>query len=151
MINGRRGDVQGALDEYHLEKGLKSSFEVSNRIKMSKIEVSPNPTLVSDSPEQKKALCEDTSALERLIGMLEQVLLQGPGYAQAPKKPYTINRLRGVEGLSDMPCSICNDSSHSALTHCQQNRLCFLCHLPGHSRRDYPEDRRPTLHGKQGN
>lgn len=144
-------EVQEVLDEYHLEKGLRSSSERSSRINMNKVEVSPNATLVSDIPEQKKTVSEDTSTLERLIGMLEKVLLQGPAYAQANRKPHTSNRLPKVEGLNDMPCSICRDSSHSALTHCRENRLCFLCHLPGHSRRNCPEGRRTPLNGQQGN
>lgn len=144
-------EVQEVLDEYHLEKGLRSSTERSRQISMNKVEVSPNTPLVSDIPEQKPAISQDTSTLERLIGMLEKVLLQGQGYAQANKKPYTNRRLPQIEGLRDMPCSICNDSSHSALTHCQENRLCFLCHLPGHSRRNCPEGRRPPQHFQQGN
>lgn len=125
-------EVQEVLDEYHLEKGLRSSTERSRQISMNKVEVSPNTPLVSDIPEQKPAISQDTSTLERLIGMLEKVLLQGPGYAQANKRPNANSRLPQIEGLRDMPCSICNDSSHSALTHCRENRLCFLCHLPGH-------------------
>jgi len=60
---------------------------------MNKVEVSPNATLVSD----KCYFSQDTPALESLIGMLEKVLLQVPGYAQANKKPHT-NRLPKVEG-----------------------------------------------------
>lgn len=143
-------EVQEVLDEYHLEKGLKSSTERNNRINVNKVEIGPNATVVSDVPEQTKNVSQDTSALERLIGMLEKVLLQSSGNAQANRKPRH-NRLPRIEGLNDIPCSVYKDSSHSALTHCQENRLCFMCHLPGHSRRNCPEGGRPAFSGQQGN
>lgn len=143
-------EVQEVLDEYHLEKGFKSSIEKNSRINVNTVEISPNTTLVSDTPEQMKNVSQDTSTLERLIGMLEKVLLQGSGHAQANRKPRH-NRLPKIEGLNDMPCSICKDSSHTALTHCRENRLCFMCHLPGHSRQNCPEGRRPAFPGQQGN
>lgn len=144
-------EVQEVLDEFHREKGLKSSAERCSRIDMNKVELHANAAPSSEVHEQKQSVSQDTSTLERLIGMLEKVLLQGPSYAQANRKPHVNNRLPKIEGLNDTPCSVCNDSSHSALTHCRENRLCFLCHLPGHSRRNCPQGRRPSLHGQQGN
>jgi len=144
-------EVQEVFDEYHLEKGFRSFTVGGSRIDMNKVEVSANANLVSDVPEQKIAASQESSTLERLIGMLEKVLLQGPGHAQANRKPHSNNRLPRVEGLNDMPCSICKDVSHTAFTHCRENRLCFLCHSPGHPRRDSPEGRRPSAYAQQGN
>lgn len=104
-------EVQEVLDEFHLEKGLKSSAERGSRINMNKAELNSNAAPPSEIHE-KQSVSQDTSTLERLIGMLEKVLLQGPSYAQANKKPHVNNRLPKIEGLSDMPCSICSDSSH---------------------------------------
>lgn len=143
-------EVQEVLDEYHLEKGLRSSAGRSSRVNMNSVEVSPKATLVPEIPEQKAAFSQDTSTLERLMGMLEKVLLQGPSHARANKRPQN-NRLPRVEGLNDIPCSICNDGSHSALIHCRENRLCFLCHSSGHSRRNCPEGKRSPLNSQQGN
>lgn len=53
-------EVQEVLDEYHLEKGLRSSTEKSSRININKAEVSPNTTVVSDIPEQKKTVSQDS-------------------------------------------------------------------------------------------
>ncbi|KAI9520932.1 hypothetical protein NQZ68_013338 [Dissostichus eleginoides] len=46
---------------------------------MNVAEVSTNAALVSDIPKQAQAVSQDTPAFERLIGMLEKVLLQAPG------------------------------------------------------------------------
>lgn len=129
-------EVQEVLDEYHLEKGVKSSAEMGGKINVNKVDLSPNANPTSDIPTQEPAVSHDHPTLERLIGMLEKVLLQGPGYARANRKPPTTNRLTRLEGLTEMPCSVCKDSSHSALTHCRENRLCFLCQSPVHSQRN---------------
>lgn len=118
---------------------------------MNVAEVNTNAALVSDIPKQAQAVSQDTPAFERLIGMLEKVLLQAPGYAQANRRQHTSNKPPKIEGFMDMSCSICNDSSHSAFIHCRENRLCFLCHLPGHPRRECPERRRPPHYNQQGN
>ncbi|XP_062413915.1 uncharacterized protein LOC119209848 isoform X1 [Pungitius pungitius] len=144
-------EVQEVLDEYHLEKGFRSSAEGVSRIDINRVEVGNIVTSVPDIPGQKTAVDQENSTLERLVGMLEKVLLQGPGYTQVNKKPHSSNRLPKVEGLNEIPCSICNDASHSALTHCRENRLCFLCHLPGHPRRTCLEGRRHSGNGQQGN
>ena len=140
--------MQEVLDEYHLEKSVKSSKGGSNKININAAEFSPNATPVSDAPELKNNVSQDNATLETLIGMLEKVLLQGQ--ARASRNPNN-NRAPRIEGLTDTPCSVCKDSSHTALTHCRENRLCFLCHSPGHSRRTCPEGGRPPLRGQQGN
>lgn len=71
--------------------------------------------------------------------------------ARAGRTPNNNKRALGIEGLTDTSCSVCKDSSHTALTHCRENRLCFLCHLLGHSRRTCPEGRRPPLCDQQEN
>lgn len=141
-------EVQEVLDEYHLEKCVKSPKGVGNRININAAEFNPSTAPGSDTPEQKKT-SQDNATLERLISMLEKVLLQGQ--ARASRNPNNNNRAPRIEGLTDTPCTVCKDSSHTALTHCKENRLCFLCHLPGHSRRTCPEERRPPPHVHQGN
>lgn len=142
-------EVQEVLDEYHLEKCVKSSKRESNRININAAEISHNAAPVSDTPELKKNMSQDNATLERLISMLEKVLLQSQ--AQANRNPNNNHRAPRIEGLTDTPCSVCKDGSHTALTHCRENRLCFLCHSAGHSRRTCPEGKHPPLRGQQGN
>lgn len=138
-------EVQEVLDEYHLEKGVRPPAEKSSKVDVNKIEVSPDASKAAEVLEQKAAMpvSQDNSALERLIGMLEKVLLQGTTYAVGSRRPPTGNRPPRIEGLNDVPCSVCKDGSHSALTHCKENNLCFQCHSPGHSRRNCPREQRP--------
>ena len=75
------------LDEYHLEKGVRSSNEKSNNININAVKVSPNATSVSDAPELKKTESQDNSTLERLI-------------ARANRNPHSNNRLPRIEGLT---------------------------------------------------
>lgn len=146
-------EVQEVLDEYHLEKGVRFSAGKNTKISINRVEVSPGVSVAAEAPEQKAAVpvSQDNSTLERLIGMLEKVLLQGPAYVQANRQPATRSRLPRVEGLKDIPCSVCKDSSHSALTHCRENNLCFQCHSPEHSRHNCPAGKRPPSGQQQKN
>ena len=57
-------EVQEVLDEYHLEKCVKSSKREGNRININAAEFSPNNTPVSDTPELKKMLVKTTPLLK---------------------------------------------------------------------------------------
>lgn len=64
-------EVQEVLDEYHLEKCVKSSKGGSATININAVEIGPNTTAVCDAPEQKKTVSQDNATLEKLINMLE--------------------------------------------------------------------------------
>ncbi|XP_013889527.1 uncharacterized protein LOC106536752 [Austrofundulus limnaeus] len=125
-------DVQEVLDEYHMEKGLKSAEEES-RISVNQAAVDCTAPASGLKKELQQSAAPDNSTMERLISMLEKVLLQGQSNFQPSKRQPFKSRLPNIKGLNDMPCSVCNDNSHTTRTHCRQNNLCFLCHLPGHS------------------
>lgn len=93
----------------------------------------------------------DDSVLERLVAMLEKVLLQSQSDAQPQRKQHREPKFLKVDGLKSTPCSVCNDCTHTAFTHCLEHRLCFLCHSPEHSRRDCVQDQNASRSGQQGN
>lgn len=106
----------------------------------------PAPPADGQGPLQPQAT--DPDALNRLINMLEKVLLQrsslasnspvrGPNRRPGPK-------LQGIGGLHDTPCAVSQDAAHSAFIHCHDHKLCFECHSPDHSRRDCPASRQQS-------
>lgn len=120
-------EAQDIQDQYHMEK----SNMFSSPIPINKIQVSP----ASDSQVQTQNVTKESATMERLIDMLEKVLLQNSKSARSSRPMNIRSGMPRVEGLNVMPCSVCNDNSHSAFTHCREQKLCFLCHLPDHSRR----------------
>lgn len=47
-------------------------------------------------------------------------------------------------------CKVCNDSSHTTISHCMAERLCFGCHAPGHTKLNCPA-KDSTRHQTEGN
>ena len=80
----------------------------------------------------------DLAALERVITMLEKVLMEKSASAQANVSRQPRTKPSRIEGLNNLPCAVCGNSSHSALTHCRDKKLCFKCFSPDHSRRSCP-------------
>lgn len=142
-------DVQEVLDEYHLEKGLRVAGKGS-RVSVNRAEVGCTTPTAVEKEEPQHCATPDNSTLERLIGMLEKVLLQGQSNPHANRRHPVRNRTH-IKGLNDVPCSVCNDNSHTARTHCRQNNLCFLCHLPGHSSRTCQQREQLGPHNQQEN
>lgn len=70
--------------------------------------------------------------------MLEKVLLHKSTPAQAMSNKQSKPKLPRIDGLNSLPCTVCGDATHSALSHCRDNKLCFQCHSPDHSRRNCP-------------
>ena len=106
----------------------------------------PTATGGQGSPQSQAT---DSATLERLISMLEKVLLQkpvhsGPARQSGPRRPR-------IEGLHEMPCSVFHDAAHSTFTHCRDHRLCFQCHSPNHSRLACPGRTSSATHQQQEN
>ena len=47
-------------------------------------------------------------------------------------------------------CKVCNDSSHTTISHCMSERLCFACHAPGHTKLNCPV-KNSTQYQTEGN
>lgn len=142
-------EVQEVLDEYHLERGVRCSGGGHDKVIVNKFEVQPSASAAADYNDRKPAA--DDSALEKLTAMLEKVLLQNQSNALVSKRPRSSTKFTRIEGLYSKPCSVCKEDSHNTFTHCRDDRLCFLCHAPGHSRRDCPQGNRTSFSGQQGN
>ena len=115
-------EVQDILYEYH--SGMTSTVTVTMNAQHT-----PTATGGQGLPQSQAT---DSATLERLISMLEKVFLQrhvysGPARQSGPRRPR-------IDGLHEMPCSVCHDAAHSTFTHCRDHRLCFQCHSPNHSR-----------------
>lgn len=128
-------EVQEILCESHSGGTLNSSSTTAERVAVNTQQIS---TALPVQPTEKhiQPQSTDSAALERLIGMLEKVLLQRsfqPGLTTRPN-----SRRSRIEGLHDKPCSVCHDMSHTAFMHCRDHKLCFLCHSPDHTRRACP-------------
>lgn len=147
-------EVMDVLNEYHSEESFRASTalhrEASEKVVVNKIQVSPCSAPSPDRQEAPQVKSSD-HALEKVIDMLEKVLLRGSGRAQSNPRRQTANMLPRIEGLNDTPCRVCADASHSTLSHCRENKLCFQCHSPDHTRLKCPEIRTRTAPGQQGN
>lgn len=135
-------EVQDILNEYHSEMASLMSRVSKEKVSINALAAVPSPALPADVQSAPQPQANDPDALNRLINMLEKVLLQrslpasvspasGPTRRSGPRLPR-------IRGLHDVPCSICQDTAHSAFTHCRDQKLCFKCYSPDHSRRDCP-------------
>lgn len=94
------------------------------------------------SPPQLASQTEE-GVLSRMMSMLEQVLTRvGENADRRQKRP---------SPFSLPPCKVCGDASHSTLSHCRSEHLCFKCFAPGHSKQDCPNKVPPQSNPALGN
>ncbi|KAL1277394.1 hypothetical protein QQF64_024067 [Cirrhinus molitorella] len=129
-------EVQAVLNDYQPDLSFKATSTVhrshSERVSVNKIDVNSVPVPAPSMCEQQKST--EFSALEKVIDMFEKVLLTNTNRTHSRPKQQPYSRLPRIEGFDALPCSICDDAAHSALTHCREHRLRFHCQSPGHSR-----------------
>ena len=130
-------EVQEVLNEYHSEKVIRAAgmgkdrAVVEKEVAVNRMEVSSNPAPLCSTQSTPQSTSADHPALERMIGMLEKVLMNNVQSRPASRRTSGLPR---IQGLKDTPCLVCKDPSHSALSHCKDNRLCFQCFSPDHTR-----------------
>lgn len=135
-------EVQAVLDEYHSEVSSKCGATAVSR-KPDDVHVNRVGLIEAEGSSPSKQDCQaaktsESSALERVISMLEKVLLDKSAPAQAMSNRQPKPKLPRIEGLNSLPCTVCGDAAHSGLSHCRDNKLCFQCHTPDHGRRSCP-------------
>ncbi|XP_041959385.1 uncharacterized protein LOC121718438 [Alosa sapidissima] len=144
-------EVQDVLDEYHNEIRSKGTVSVNRKLNenvhVNKVEMPCAGASLPDRQDLHAAKSTESPALNRVITMLEKILLQRATPAQAMSNRASTPRLHRIEGLNSMPCAVCSDAKHSALTHCRDKKLCFLCHSPDHSRRSCPAQEKSAQSG----
>ena len=136
-------EVQDVLNEYHSEASLKASTAPQKaNVAVNNVQVSAvSPVSPTDKQEPQQVKSPD-HALERVLDVLERVLLQRSGRAQSSPRRAANNKLPMIEGLNDKPCRVCSEESHSTLAHCRDNKLCFQCFSAGHPRHKCPVGKR---------
>nr|XP_055034513.1 uncharacterized protein LOC129422544 [Misgurnus anguillicaudatus] len=137
-------EVQDILNEYHSDYNfvpkVRDAAPIKIPVNRTEVELSSaaRPTLSASSEIQQSRSLE-VSALERVMSLLEKVLLkESESKVQSPRVKTKVSLPR-VKGLNDLPCSVCSSPDHSGLTHCLDKKLCFQCHSPDHTRFVCPE------------
>lgn len=134
-------EVQDILNEYHSDSSLVSAVRnaAPTRIPVNRTEVELSSAAhpVSSDVQQSRSL--EASALERVMSLLEKVLLKESASKEPSSRVKPKVNLPRVKGLNDLPCTVCSSPDHSGLTHCLERKLCFQCHSPDHSRFGCPE------------
>lgn len=144
------------LDEYHTERGSRGaavavSRKPSENVYVNKVKVIHTAAPPPDSKDSPTPKSPDLAALECVIIMLEKVLLERSTATQANSTRQPRSKPSRIEGLNNLPCAVCGDATHSALTHCCNKKLCFKCFSPDHSRRSCPVQMTSTPSAQLGN
>ncbi|XP_035984622.1 uncharacterized protein LOC118558239 [Fundulus heteroclitus] len=104
-------EVQDVLDEFHAGRGLRGATAAtvsrmpSENVHVNKVEMLHTAAPPPDSRDSPTPRSSDLAALERVVNMLEKVLLEksAPNYANAPRQARP--RPPRIEGLNALPCA----------------------------------------------
>lgn len=134
-------EVHDILNEYHSETSLVSavSHAAPTRIPVNRAEVELSTTALPSTSDVQQSKSLEASALERVMSLLEKVLLKESTSKEPSRRSRPNVSLPRIKGLNDLPCTVCSSPNHSGLTHCRDKKLCFQCHSPDHSRFVCPE------------
>lgn len=141
-------DVQEAIDEHQREcQAKKTTTTLTNahalRVATAVTASEPleydaeytnvNTAKLSDPVKPGTAVGSESSALERVLSMLERVLEHTNQTALSATRPETAPFSYGS------PCRVCRQTSHSTRTHCMREKRCLECLETGHQRKDCPK------------
>ncbi|KAK0152244.1 Retrovirus-related Pol polyprotein from transposon 17.6 [Merluccius polli] len=103
-------EVQDVLDEYHTERGSWGaagavSRKPSENVYVNKVEVLHTVAPPPDSKDSHTPKSPDLAALERVITMLEKVLLERSTPTQANTTRHPRVKPFRIEGLNNLPCA----------------------------------------------
>ncbi len=134
-------EVQDILNEYHSDSSLVSAVrnEAPTKIHVNRTEVELSSAVLPAPSDVQQSRSLEASALERVMSLLEKVLLKESASKEPSSRVKPKVSLPRVKGLNDLPCTVCSSPDHSGLTHCLERKLCFQCHSPDHSRFVCPE------------
>lgn len=151
-------EVHEKLVEHRRDKMHSSQSKSATAVAVLRQDVSPAPQVslptsksASDTntgPALAQSTPELAEPLDRIISMLEHILVQGSRHAQhydrpgRPSQGGPRNRAR-----PSLPCEVCGDREHTTRFHCRSNHLCFLCYASGHTRADCPKSVMPQQVG----
>ncbi|RXN09686.1 hypothetical protein ROHU_031353 [Labeo rohita] len=143
-------EVHNILNEYHSETSLSSAARnaVPAKIPVNRTEVELSTAALSPTSDVQQSKSVEASALERVMNLLEKVLLKESTNKEPSRRSKPSVSLPRIKGLNDLPCTVCSSPDHSGLTHCRDKKLCFQCHSPDHSGLGCPERvKSPSSHG----
>lgn len=153
-------EVQERIDEYHREIKSRHNKPAAERPSRQAVAVVSSAAQEVGRPEhegllhshkqsvgqpqQSSEFAAIQNSMDKMAEMLGEVLTSlsassRPPASRGQDRSFQKRKVSGPRG-----CSICNDSSHSTIAHCQLHRLCFLCHQPGHMKLQCPNTSSPA-------
>lgn len=150
-------DVQVRIDEYQRElKSRQSKTSIEHRTRQAVAVVSDVTQTESNSeaadvpgvvlqtckqniglPQRNDVTASMQNSIDKMADMLGKVLEQLSSHKQTtPARRFNPQQRRNTP--RQRACDICNNTSHTTISHCRIDRLCFTCHQPGHMRDQCP-------------
>lgn len=82
--------------------------------------------------------------LTRMVDMFQEMMEKMQiRNASRPTRGGRFQRVPQDRHPREAVCKVCNDSSHTTVSHCMSERLCFACLTPGHTRLNCPANNTP--------
>lgn len=94
----------------------------------------PNPVQGEPCHERNLPQSEER-LLTRMVDMFQEMMEKmQPRNTLRPTLGGRFQHVSHEKRSREAVCKVCNDSSHTTISHCMSDRLCFACHAPGHTK-----------------